>query len=81
MTPRFPFRASRDDASAGDPVGPLTRRRLVGAGALGLFGAVVLLQMTVALAKDLIWVAVLVVTVIGLLSGIRWWWRRRTGWY
>ncbi|MGX6396186.1 L,D-transpeptidase [Rothia kristinae] len=42
MTPRFPFRASRDDASAGDPVGPLTRRRLVGAGALGLFGAVVL---------------------------------------
>lgn len=46
-----------------------------------LFGAVVLLQMTVALAKDLMWVAVLVVSVIGLLSGIRWWWRRRTGWY
>lgn len=45
-----------------------------------LFGAVLLLQCTVAMAKSLMWLAVLIAIIVAAVVSIRWWWRRQTGW-
>lgn len=47
---------------------------------LYLFGGVILLMLTIELAKQIWWVFVVLGLVISAVAALRWWWKRRSGW-
>ncbi|MFA5607689.1 MAG: hypothetical protein WDA07_10930 [Leucobacter sp.] len=45
-----------------------------------LFGAVILLHLTIALAKELWWMFPIIFVVAVAIAGVRWWRRSRNPW-